>query len=64
MNVQQHNEAQPSGGEGAALTQHAAVVQVHVAALRADLDGVQQVVGAQQARWPHHVQHLGQGHEG
>lgn len=53
-----------AGGELGALTEHAAVVKVHVATLRADLDGIQQVVRTQQAGRSHYVQHLCQSHEG
>lgn len=47
-----------------ALTEHPAVVQVHVSAFGASLDSIQQVVRAHQAGRTHHVQHLRQGHEG
>lgn len=47
-----------------ALTEHPTVVEVHVSALGASLDSIQQVIGAHQARRTHHVQHLCQSHKG
>ena len=63
--IQSDNNNNNSKLEGAvrALTEHSPVVEVHVAALRARLDGIQQVVWAQEAGRPHHVQHLRQRHE-
>lgn len=46
------------------LTEHATVVELHVPPLRASLDGIEQLVGTQEARGPDHVEHFRQAHQG